>query len=193
MPPDSQKPNYDFINNPKLATSGRRGLPNFFQHASGISLLSLVAVIGIILMVVLFSGSGKSYSGEVDLISRATEIERVSSLVNDQASSQAIKDLAASVEASLTSQQEQLVAYLKKHGKKVDPSKTTTHKNTATDSQMQAAAQSGKLDQTYASYVKSALTPYQNALQDLYKTAPTTERSILADAYNSNKTLLGDL
>lgn len=191
MPPGS-RPNYDFLN-AKPPTKSRFSLPTSLDHFSGISLVSILVIVLIVLMVVLFGSSGSAYKNEVDIIARGQEIIRVSTLATKAAQDQDLKDLAATVSTNISSQQQQLVAYLTAHGGKVDPAKELLYKNTSTDAQFNSAAQSGSLDQTYKTYLKTNLNAYQSSLQQAAKAAKASEKSLLTSDLNANATILASL
>lgn len=191
MPPGSQ-PNYDFLN-AEPPTKSRFSLPASFDHLSGISILTILALLVIIFMIVLFGGSGSAYKNEVDIIARGQEIIRVSALATQGAQDQDLKNLVATVNTNLSSQKYQLVAYLSTHGKKVDLSKEVLYKNSSTDTQLNSATQAGNLDQFYKSYVKTNLGAYQTALQQAYKTAKASEKTLLNNDYNANNAILTNL
>src|SRR5258708_7814937 len=111
MQPEAPKPNYDFMNS-QSTVAPRARLPEFFKHASGISLISVIVVLFILVAVIIFGGSGSSYKNELDLIARAQEIDRVTDLVTTQAQAQDTKDLASNVGSNFLSQQRQFVGYL---------------------------------------------------------------------------------
>lgn len=152
--------------------------------------VSLVLIIGIALFSLLFGGRVNNGDQLIDIMSRAQEISRVSTLAQQQATSADTKALALTTGASLTSEQQQIAKYLKAHNIKTDPKKLSARNNKSTDTELQAASQNNNYDQTYLGYLKTNLTEYDSALNNAYNSAPKDLRVTLKDAYSSTQQIL---
>ena len=148
----------------------------------------------LVLFGILLFGGSTGNSPVVDSIARSQEIIRISSsLGTQQGIDTNTKDLAVTVKASLSSQQQQLIAYLKSKGTKIDPAKEVIYKNSSTDAQISSATQNNDLLVFYKSYLKTNLPLYESALQKAYASADSKDKPILSNAYTSSQTILSSI
>ncbi len=147
-------------------------------------------VIVIIVAVVLSGGSGGSKQ-VVGLMAQSQEILRVTKAQEQQFKDVNTMALAATTEATLTSQQNDFSTYLMGAGIKYGPKELALSTNTSTDAELQTAAQNNNLDRAYATYLKNALTVYQNSMNTVFKdTGSASLKTSLESAYASVATLL---
>lgn len=152
--------------------------------------ISLLLIIGITIFSLLF-GNRVSNGGQlIDIMARAQEISRVSTLAQQQASANDTKALALTTGDSLSSEQQEIAKYLKAHKIKADPKKLNARHNKSTDDELQAASQSNNYDQTYLSYLKTNLAEYSSALNNAYNGAPEDLQVTLKEAYSSTQQIL---
>ncbi len=188
MQPSSPTPQYDFILNggqaPAKKTFG--SLPKPLLFVAGAVILILV----IIIWSSLSSGKSTNTSKVVDAMARAQEISRVSQLIESQSKDSNTQALAVTVQTTLSSQQAQMTAYLKNHGKKVSDKELAIYKDSGTDSQLQSAALNNNLEPTYDTYLKNSLATYNASLSTAYSSASGSLKPQLNDAYKSNQVIL---
>ena len=199
MPPQNTQPppapapgQFDFMMKDQPKPPGRVG-----SLLSGIpkpAKIILVAVVGLFLLVILYSlfFGGKTTNADqlVGVAARAQEIARVSTLVQQQSANTDTKALASTTSASLSSQQKQLVIYLKSQGIKTDTKKLASRLDKNTDAQLLAAQQNNNYDQTYFNYLKTNLAAYQNNINTVQKGVGKKAQTILSTANTSVQTLL---
>lgn len=190
--PQSPDPNYDFIL--KQNQPGRRGLPlpNLPKWAK-IALAAFGAVILLIIISSLLSGRNSGSTQPIIVaMARGQEILRVTQLVQQQQTppDQATLSLAATVSTDLSSDQQQLVAYLANNHIKASAAQLAADKDSSSDALIQSAAQNNNLDQTYVAYLQQNLSRYESDLQTAYKSAGPNGKSILQTAFSGTSTLL---
>jgi len=194
-PEQPQNPNHDFDFMLKDQPPARRGLtmPNLPRPA----LYGLVGVAVIILLIIVFSVISGRKGGNTQpifgVVARNQETLRVTDLVQNQLQLQnpQTKALAATATASLSSDKQQLTAYLATSHTKLSAVQLAADADKATDSSLQAAAQNNGLDQAYVSYLRDALTRYQTDLKAAYQKAGPKGKAILQAAYDSAGAMLG--
>ncbi len=197
MPPEDkgEKANaangqFDFILKPQ--TQPKASGPGFRNKA--LMVLGLVVVVGMILSVIAViatSGKGDSKQQLLDLAATQQEIIRVSTNANINAKGPTAKTLAANTAATVQSEQNDLVIYLKSKHIKVNPKLLAAKKSAATDAAFAEAAQNNKYDAAYIDYLAVNSAVYQKNMSQLYTNAKSLKlRSILFDA-NASIDILG--
>jgi hypothetical protein len=192
MQPTSPDPKFDFMlkNNPQ----SRRGL-----GLSGLSKplkIGLGITLGIILLVIISSVLSGRKNGSIQpllgVVARNHEILRVNQLTKSKLPLQdpETKAVAATVYSSLTSEQQQLTAYLAATHIKLTKAQLAADTNTNTDAQLQDASQNNDLDTAYKSYLKEALNKYAADLQAAYKAVGPNGKVIMKNAFESVTALL---
>ncbi len=154
----------------------------------------LVAIVSLLLLVILYSLflGGKTTNADqlVGMAAKAQEIARVSTLVQQQSTSTDTKGLASTTSETLSSQQKQLVIYLKSQGVKASAKKLAARLDKNTDAQLLAAQQNNNYDQTYFKYLKTNLAAYQNDINTVQKGVSKKAQAILSTTNASVQTLL---
>lgn len=192
QPPSSAPGQFDFMmkEQPKSAGLFNSLLASVPRPAK----IILVAAFGLILLVILYSlffGSKTSNADQLTAAAaRAQEIARVSTLVQTGSQSSDTQGLAATTSEVLTSQEQQLEAYLKAQKIKVSTKTLSAKLDKTTDDRLTAAQQGNNYDQTYFSYLKTNLITYQSDLALAYKGAGKNAQAILSSADTSVQTLL---
>lgn len=187
-------PQYDFILKDNQQPKKGLGLPRLnLPKPVAIGLAVLMGLIVIVLASsLLFGNKGSKYQSLTDLANQEQEIIRVTALAQPQLSDPATQALAATTEASVSSDQAQIIKYLKAHKVKVDTKKLTKYLNKATDSQFQTASQNNTSDKVFIFYLKSNLASYKAKLSSSYQSVPASAKSILSSAYTNASTLLAE-
>lgn len=190
--PPNPNPNMDFIMNsgpaPKKGFSlPKANLPRPVKLAiGGVVVLFII----IVLSSVLFANKSGNYQPYLSALARAQEISRVSALAQDDSQDQAVQNLAATVQTSLSSQQAQITAYLKTNKASFSPKQLAADTDKTSDNQMQTAAQNNNLAGVYQAYLKQNLALYKADLSAAYTKAGPKGKAILNSAYDSVQTLL---
>lgn len=191
---------YGFIMNP--GKSPRRGLGSLLGGGAPkqrLLLLGGAAVVGLIFIIIIasavFGGNGNS-APYVKVAQDQTEIARVAGLAVRQPSgvAQATQNFALTTQLSLTSDRQQLVSYLQKHGVKIGDKTLTALQNPQTDQQLTAALTTNSYDSIFLDLMKTDLGKYQAALKTAYASSTsTTTRQLLNDEYANTNLLLEQL
>ncbi len=144
----------------------------------------LVIVFFLILLTILSLRSG-SLSPLFSVGARQTEILRVSSLASSNIKDPQNQSLISTVVATFSSAQKQSADSL---GVKTTDSRFNTYQNKNIDSQLITAGQNGNYDTTYLTYLKQALSDYEQNIQASLSSASPSVKNLLeadlADAQN---------
>ena len=163
---------YDFIVNPN--SSAQR--VKFGAGLSGSSLITRIALLGGVLVVVLIVAavvisalSPKSSTPElISIAERQQEIVRVSTAATKQTTSQDAQNFVSNVQASVSSDQQQVLAYLQAHGTKLGDKILATDQSAQTDTQLGNAATANNYDSAVTQTLVSELQTYQGLLRTMY-------------------------
>lgn len=176
---------------------------------TGSSLLVRVAIIGvgIIILIILFSvikglvvtppfdttamiGLAQDQQEMVHITSQALQ----QSTQQQAALSQNTMNFAVTAQASLSSDQNQMLSYLKANGKKVKSKVLSQKVSATTDEQLSSAAANSTFESTYIQLMQTALKNYQTALKTTFvSTKGPKGRQLLNQEYMSSQLLLNQL
>lgn len=197
-PPQPGEPGHDpygFILNPekpakppmKLLPSGNSTLQRAAIFGGGLAVLLILVIV-----VMSFVSKG-SQTGTEDIVAVAqqqTELARIATDGTENATSSTTKNLAANLQASMTSAQQQTVAYLKTTHHKVSTKTLSQKKSSTTDTTLQNAKDAGTYDSTFTNIVQQDLTAYAAQLETAYKTKPGPKgEALLNSQYEAAKLL----
>jgi hypothetical protein len=190
QPEQAPPPDYNFIlqDKPKPKTSLMPNMPRVVLYGIGavIAVLLLILIFGLV-----FGQKNTGTANILEAIGRSQEISRVTEAQSPKLKDPTTLSLASTTQASLTSEQSELTGWLAKHKVKADPKKLAIYKNSATDDQLQQAAQNNNLDSAYLAYLNKSLTEYANALSNAYRaTSSPSAKIILKESFDSAQTLL---
>lgn len=191
MQPSSPDPKFDFMLKDNAPPARR--LPHFSSHAR----IAIALAVGIILVVIIGSFLSGHKSGGIqtviDAVARGQETLRVTSLAQKQLlRDQSTQAIAATVTTTLTSDQQQLVAYLTKNHTKLTKLQLAADADKSSDALLQAAAQNNGLDAAYLDYLKTSLAKYKTDLQAAYDASGPNGKAILKNSFESTNTLLSN-
>ena len=190
MQPTSPDPKFDFMLKNNQQAKRRLPLP-LLPRPAKIILAVVVAIFVLILAFSLLAGrSGGGTQSIISALARGQETLRVTQIIQPQLQDPAAQALAATASSTLSSDQQQLKAYLATNHTKVGTAQLAADTNKTTDSALQTAQQNNNLDTAYVSYLKTSLSEYQTSLQTAYKSAGTKGKVILKSAFDSTTTLL---
>lgn len=181
---------YDFLNQQPVQQGRKLPLPKLPKTAWIILICSL-GILGILVAVALLFG-GRSGSSNVytETLAYAQEINRVSGQVKELSQDPTTQGLAATAAAVTLSHSTQLNGYFKDSDIKIDSESLSSKQDKDIDSQLQSAAQTGRLAETYADYLNSYLIDYQTSLQAAYEQVGPEGKAILNEAYESIEMIL---
>jgi len=182
---------YEFIMNPNT--------PKKRSFGSGSGLLTRIAVLGgglvvlVILIAIVISvlGPKSSVPALTAIAERQQEIIRIATAAKNQTTGQDTANLVATVSASVSSSQQQVVTYLATRGTKLSPKVLVLDKNPQTDTLLTSAANANNYDTAVAQVLAQQLITYEGLLQTTFKqTSSTSTKQLLQDCYTSTNKLL---
>jgi hypothetical protein len=187
---------YDFIMSPtkppKKGVFGGSGggHSEFFFKLALIGGGAIVLMAAIAIGVNLFFGGKTNVEDLVQITEMQQEIIRIAAL-NDQATDQTVLNAAVSTKLSVTTQQQSLLAYLKKHKRIVKSKELSLKQDTTTDKQLREAVASSTFDIVFTQDMRNQLTTYASALKTSYKNSTSTSgKQLLSAEYNQVQLLL---
>jgi hypothetical protein len=179
---------YEFIVNPNQPK--RKG--KLFGGDAFLMRLALIAGGAVVLMIVagvIISAMGpKSNTASLlGVAERQQEIIRIAKDAGTQATGSDVQNFAASVLATVTSDQVKTITYLKANGMKKIPTKTLNLDQSAqTDATLAAAATAGTYDTAVMQNLSSQLATYEQLLQSSYKlTTGKNGKALLQTSFKS--------
>ena len=183
---------YDFITSPGAPRRG--GLIGdskqkriIIAAAGGIFLIFAALIV-----FALLSSAGKGDSQAVlTAAKQQQELIRISENATKNARSNTTKNLAVTMQLSLTSDQADLQAIAKKQGVKIGP-KDLVVGNAKTDLQLTEAVQANRFDEVFTGIAHEQLLVYQASLKKLHDGAPDkASKDTLAKLFENAGILLG--
>ncbi len=197
--PGAQGPQnqYDFITSPQKPV--KKGF-NFGGGNFGVTIGIIVGgaavlIIMLILIMNLLSGGGNSSKASlIGLAQTQNEIIRVSQKAEAAATLQGVKNLAFTVDTSVTSQQQQVLAILAKNGVKVKGDELKLKINGATDQKLATAKSTSTFDKTYSEIMQTSLESYAKTLKQINATTKSkTEKSITTSYIEQTELLISQI
>lgn len=195
MDPQQQFPgnNYDFIMN-----SGQKQKKPLIPKVGGGSLAGkLIPIIGgavvlIILMWVVGSflgGGGINKANAIGLVQTQQEITRVAK-EGIASGNGNIRNVAANVTASVSTQQKEWLVVLGENGTEVKEDQFGLKLNETTDQRLADATANNTFDLAYTEVMNAYLTDYSNTLSNYFKSATTEEERTLINLHFEEVKLL---
>jgi hypothetical protein len=185
---------YAFITNPQqpVKPSLLASLPG------GNSLIVRIGLVagGLVVLVVIFGifrsllFSGPDLTSFVTIAQEQQELIHLATNVSEQEGgvSAGNQNLAATIQASLTSSQATTIKYLTTNHKKINEKQLQLKVSAATDTQLTAAAAAGTYNQTFRDIMQSKLTIYGNTLATAYKQGFGPKgQALLTDSYRQQQ------
>lgn len=176
---------YEFILNaqqPKSASLGRNALlKRILLVCSGLALLAIVVAIAMSFL----APKGVSTEQLLSVAQQQQEIVRVAQTASSQASSQKTKDIAATVQLSIGSNQQQLLQYAEKASIKIDKKQLELKKDSKTDAFLENAQATSTYDAAWRQTMLTLLASYKTSLSTLFtSTSSPSLKSTLNNSFN---------
>lgn len=186
--------NYDFILNPqkpaKKSNLGDVSSNPFIMKIAFILGGALVVMIILAVTVNLFFSKKTNLEVLVSLAQTEQEVVRISDMSNN-ATDQTVKNAAINTSVTIKTQQQEWVAFLAKHKRKVETKELSLKRNPATDNKLTLAKQTSTFDTAYTSVMRTQLQAYIAALKTTYQGATSKqERALLGEHYSEAQLLL---
>lgn len=155
--------------------------------------ISILIILFIIFMNLISGGNGDTTT-LTSIAQQQNEISRVASIGIQSGTSQSTKNFAVSAQLGLATDEQELVNYVAKHGKKLSPKALGATENPKTDAALTAASAASNFDETFSSVMDSELKSYSQSLKQAFtKTKSASERQLLRDEYSNAQLLLQQL
>jgi hypothetical protein len=192
--PASPTPDYNFILNQGNNQPKRSILPG-----AGSSKKQRIIVVaaggGILLLIIILISSllfgGKKTPGLLDLAQIQQELIRVSTLGTQQASSSRARYLAITTELTVISNQNNLLAQMKKQGQKPNTKQLSLKQDKSTDAALTQATTDNRFDEVFIETVQKQLVAYQQQLRTVYTgTTSATLQRLLNEDFSQAGTLI---
>ena len=184
---------YEFILNPakppKKKTFGLGG-----NNLLKVAVIIIVTAIGVmILLTVLLNALApkKLSADELKSVAQSqAELLRVAGQATASSVQQNTKNLATTIELTMSTQEHQTIALLKANGVKMGAKELALKQDATSDQKLAAAKTTSTYDQTYITIAQASLTSYANYLKQLTtKTNSQSERDRMSE-YNRQVQLL---
>lgn len=187
---------YDFILNPQQKPKKR------FSFGGGNFILTISLIVGgafifmVIAALALNSLGGKNVSTN-DLITM-TQVQNELMRVADQGArtgtQQVTKNLATTIQYTMSTQQKKTLDFLAENGTTVGEKDLKLKQNASTDQQLTSAKTTSTFDLVFSQIMQNELTTYANDLKALYSRAPTkTERDLMSSYYEQTQLLISQI
>jgi len=177
---------YEFIINPTTPKRRGRGLFNGGSPLKGVAILAGAAVVLLIVAAIVISALAPKGSTP-ELISateQQQEIIRIATNATKTATGQDTQNFVNNVQASITSDQVQLLTYLASHGTKVSNKTLALDQDAQTDTLLTAASTAGTYDTTVTRTLDADLQAYAKTLKTAYQESHATEaKKLLNSSY----------
>jgi hypothetical protein len=195
--PHENHPDYEFILNP-AANHPKKMIAGETSMAKRIG----IVVGGLILLIIIFSLAksvlSKPSPNAASLLSVVQEQQELAHVSAEASKQQGIQtttaDSAATITATIGTEQPQLETYIRGIGLKYKPIQYSLRVSAVTDAALATAASGGTYDQVYETTVQTVLQNYEHFLKLAYsQTTGLHGRAILTVDYNSASLLLTQL
>jgi len=188
--PASPTAHYDFILNPakppKAPGSGSIG-----KRLAVVAGVGVVLLIAIILVGSLLGGKSGGITGIITVAQEQTEVMRVAGQAAGHTNTPRVRNLVTNTTLTLTSSQQQLLAYLKQNHQKVDDKVLALKHSTQTDSSLSNAVATNTFDPVFVGILQNDLANYAQAVRTAYKASPGPKgKALLQKEYDSAQLLI---
>jgi len=196
--PNPEHPDYSFIMEPPKPP--RRSL---FGGGGSNPMLMRIAVVGggLVLLLIVFTvikgalSDGGSYQQYMLGIAQDQyALKHYAAMGVQNANGSDVKNFAVTAQASLDSEENQIITYLANNHYKVSAKLLPLKADKTTDDQLTAAIAASNFDATFTGVMKDKLTKYQADLKQAYVQVQGTKgRTLLNDDYKASQLLLQQL
>ncbi|HEX7368195.1 MAG TPA: hypothetical protein VF261_00880 [Candidatus Saccharimonadales bacterium] len=189
-PHDAQ---FEFIMNPQKSAKKGLLLPGG-SFAKQLALIGGGTVVLIIIIIVLASsvfGSHANLTPFIGVAQDQTELARVAALGVASASDSVAQNVAYTVDLTMTSAQQQTVAYLANNHKKIGVKQLALKQSTQTTQDLSSAQANSTFDSAFMDHIQQLLQTYASDLNAAYKTGPGPKgRQMLIQQYKGAELLI---
>jgi hypothetical protein len=152
--------------------------------------LVLLLILVIVFVSILTSGGKEKTQDLLTIAQEQTELIRVATDGTTHATTQPMQNLAQNVQASITSDNVALLAYMKNTGQKVAPKQLVLKHNNTTDTTLTTAQENSTYDSAFKDVIQTDLDAYGAALHKAIDANPGPKgKAILTQQYEAAKLL----
>jgi hypothetical protein len=153
--------------------------------------LVLLIIVGVVFAAILGSSGKEKTESLLTIAQDQTELIRVSTEASSHTTSLSAQNLAQGVQAAVTSDRGELLAYMNKNGQKPKPAQLAEKHSKTTDTTLQTALENNTYDIAFKDIVQSDLDAYMTALKKAYDANPGPNgKKLLSKQYDSAVLLL---
>ena len=190
-------PDYNFIMDPTSPKVKKINLPTN-------SLLGRVAVVagGLTVLLIVFiilksvlGGNGSNSAAMVSVAQQQQVLIHISTAAKQQPGiSIATQNSSATIFATMTSAQQDLITYLKTNHQKVSSNQLIQKESLSQDTTLTTAAAAGSYDATYSSTIQTSLSNYEQALKQAYaQTKGSKGKALLKEQFYGAEVLTAQI
>jgi len=184
---------YDFIMNPQKPS--KKILPTGNSLVQRIAIvgggLVILLIVGIVFMSILSSDGSEKTENLLTVAQEQTELIRIATEGSKNATGLPAQNLAQTVQASITSDNSALLAYMNTQGQKVSKEQLAAKQDKTTDTTLTNAKASNTYDLAFKDIMQSDLTAYLAAVQKAYKDNPGPKgQELLSKQFDGAELLL---
>jgi hypothetical protein len=183
---------YAFILNPEKPQrpSPLAGGSSLKRVGIFVGILAVLIIIAAVVASSLSGGTGK-FTAITTVLQEQTELKRVATEGETNASQENTQELAYAVALSMASAEQQLTAYLSSNHQKIQPSALVLDHSKTVDAELTAALANSTYDSTFIGIIQNDLASYQRVLQTAYKADPGPKgRQLLSNQYDGATLLI---
>jgi len=188
---------YDFILNPQKAPKPKKfGFGGNSNFGLTVGLIVGGAVIFMVIVAIILSlvSGGTPKLNLVGIAQTQNELIRVADQGARSGVRQTTKNLAVTIQYSMTTQQQQTLAYLSRAGIGYDEKQLALKQDATTDQKLASAKSTSTFDTEFTSLMQTQLTTYANDLKTLYDSATgETEKLLLSTYYEQAQLLISQI
>lgn len=186
---------YAFIMSPQKPARRRFSLGGGNNFGMTIAIIAGGALLLMLILAIIVNSLGGGNKGNlISLAQTQNELSRVSQQAVSSATQQTTKNLAVTIDLSMSSQQQGTLALLGKRGVKVSPKDLRLKQNATTDQQLASAKTTSTFDSVYTQIMQQSLNDYANTLKQMHDTSKSkSERELTSDYYTQTQLLISQV
>lgn len=153
----------------------------------------LVVIIVLYVLYSLFFGGKPDVTNElVDIAAKQQEIIRLDTAAAAKARDPNVTAIIATSRSVVTSDQSQILQYLKTFRVKPNTKDLAAHLSKKTDEQLAGAEQNGRFEDEYITVLANHLRDYQNSIKTTFNLSESAKtKALLQTAFNNSQAVLG--
>lgn len=186
MPPNQQQNPYEFINN---AGQQPNRFASFVSTTKGRAIVVGTGVVVLIILMIVFvsflnAGNRAQRDRLIDIALAQHEIIQISDVLLEKSQDSTTQATASTTLLAVTTSQSEVTSALESRGTKVSDKLFAERTDGTLENQLERAADSNRLEETYKEMMRTKLSNYQRLLRAAYDSGNIQENQILQSAFN---------